>query len=105
MLRAIIENTLEQMPCDVSLLVSNSGLNYQRVESILDGGTEPTDAEFAAIIKAIPVSLVKVFRDELLDDMEYMDTQLAMVSRESSDELVPMFEGMRRHLRRMRALI
>jgi hypothetical protein len=66
-----------------------------------DNELSPTNAEYAAIMKALPISIKQLLPDSVLDELSYLDAQLALVESTSADANQPMFGGMRRLVRRL----
>lgn len=103
MFKALLIETLPQFKYDPLLLAKSSGVPGDTLRTFLDVNNvaTPSAAEFAAIIKALPLSLSQLLPDETLDELSYLDAQLALVESASEDHHQPMFGGMRRLLRRL----
>lgn len=103
MLKAVLQETLPGFKYDISQLAANSGLSVEQIQRFTDPSSpdEPTTSEFAAIIRALPVSLVSVVSEALKDELGYVDAQLELMETHCDDSQLPMFSGMRRILRRM----
>jgi len=103
MLKAVLQETLPGFNYDLKQLAANSGLGVADITRFIDPNSpdEPTPAQFSAIIKALPVSIVSVVSEALKDELGYVDAQLEMMESSCEDSQVPMFSGMRRILRRL----
>lgn len=107
MFKALLKETLPPK-CDMKKLAQASGITEHVLEQMLDddSSTEPTRAEYAAIIKAIPVSVCAeivglAVPDEVKDDLDYLGCQMQLMEQSADDRYQPMFGGMQRILRRI----
>ena len=103
MFKALLIETLPQFSYKPEALAEGAKVPLAKLQAFLDPTQEaaPTSAEFAAIMKALPVSLFQLLPDAALDELSYLDAQLALVESTSSDASQPMFGGMRRLLGRL----
>lgn len=107
MFKALLIETLPPK-CDLKKLAQASGIAENLIAQMLDDNdsTEPSRAEYAAIIKAIPVSVCAEIAglavpEEVKDDLDYLGCQMQLMEQSADDRYQPMFSGMQRVLRRI----
>lgn len=86
-------------------LAQQSGIELARLSVILsnENDFDVSEREYIAIAKALPVSAVTCIKSAAVavQDLEYLERQLNLVVEASDDDALPLFEGMRRLVRRV----
>ena len=106
MFKALLQDTLPQFNYQTEKLSQKSGVPAEKLNKFLDNSSdvEPTAAEFAAIIKALPATIkdgLKQLTDSAIEELDYVDAQLCMIESSCDDSKQPLYSGMRRVLRRI----
>ncbi|MBY0416580.1 MAG: hypothetical protein K2W88_00770 [Pararheinheimera sp.] len=72
------------------------GPSLSEVIDAIEGAAEVSADTYAKIMRALPSCYISSVKNEL----EYIDVQLGLLEDKSADEHLPMFQGMRRLLKK-----
>lgn len=110
MFKQLLQQTIPLMEdLNVQAMLRRAGLTVERYQQIIDSNRDDdvTQAEYLAIINAIPASVGRSIKSlsEAAQELEYLEAQLDTLAETADDNQLPMFSGMARLVRRVASII
>lgn len=96
MFKQLLASTVPHYKVSAAEIAAVARMPLSEVEEALEGAAEVSAETYEKIMQALP----KCFLSTVKTEMEYVDAQLAMLEEQAADVHLPMFQGIRRLIKK-----